>query len=194
MGNTGKRLCPLPCFRLGCVIGKKHRSPEWTIIRSRTIQQLPQLVHGLAVDDSQILSFAARHRSGTELPEEPSGDKEAIVAPGNAYATLAGQRRAISLEYRLLSGNGFVVPYAYRPLLWWQPASMDGKDSIIVEYPSLFSVLLSGHHLVALYQRLMDHRVTWVRECSEVESLELGLAITRMEILRCYPSREEGSV
>jgi hypothetical protein len=77
------------------------------------------------------------------------------------------------------------VPYSYLPLLWWHPPGL-----LTIEYPGLFSVLLHGKELDELHRRIKDQRITWVREFDEHRACALSSAITRLEILRAYPSHE----
>lgn len=115
-------------------------------------------------------------RPDHEAPEE-------AVAPGHAFATVKGPRAARSLEFIRRDGSSFCVPYGYLPLCWWQP-----PGSLLVEYPGLFTVALHGHGLAELKARLADHRLLWVRECEE--GAGLPVAITRITLLRSYPSRD----
>ncbi len=53
-------------------------------------------------------------------------------------------------------------------------------------------MLLHGKELDELHQRINDHRITWVREFDEHQAVSLSSAVTRIEILRVFPSHEEG--
>ena len=79
------------------------------------------------------------------------------------------------------------MPYGYRPILWGHP-----PDSILIEYPGFFTVALTCKGHDELFKRIGDHRVTWIRECDETLAAGLPVAVTRIEILRSYPSREVG--
>ena len=118
--------------------------------------------------------------------EAPPSDEEQIAA-GDAYAAIVGPRQALALKYIRRDGRIVTVPYAYLPLLWLQPAA----SLLLVEYPGLFTVALRGSNLTGLEARITERRVTWVRECSEAEAVCLPLAVTRIDILRVYPSRED---
>ena len=120
----------------------------------------------------------------TLLPDD-DGQATELVAAGNIYATAVGQRHAVTLEFIWKDGRSLSVPYSYLPLLWWQP-----PGRIIVEYPSLFSVLVEGKELEELHRRTKDHRITWVREFDEHQAAALAFAVTRITILHSYPSRE----
>jgi hypothetical protein len=79
------------------------------------------------------------------------------------------------------------MPYGYRPIIWGHP-----PDTILVEYPGFFTVALSCKGQDELFKRISDQRVTWIRECSEALAADLPVAVTRIEILRSYPSRDAG--
>jgi hypothetical protein len=145
-------------------------------------------------DDDAALSFSSRigdepNRGGKNPPgdHQPLADPDELVAPGDIYATAGGQRMAVVLEFIRKDKRSFSVPYSYLPLLWWQP-----PGSLIIEYPNLFSVLLHGKELEELHRRIKDHRITWVREFDERQAAVLSSAVTRIAIIRSYPSRDAG--
>lgn len=117
----------------------------------------------------------------------PETRPDEAVAPGHAYAIAKGQRAAESLQFRRRDGSSFAIPYGYRPILWGHP-----PDSILIEYPGFFTVALTCKGYDELFQRICDQRVTWIRECDETLAADLPVAVTRIEILRSYPSREVG--
>jgi len=117
---------------------------------------------------------------------DPPGDDEDI-APGEAYATVRGQRIAGSIEFIPRDGDPFVVPYAYLPLLWPRR-----PDTLLIEYPMLFTVRLRCGPLDPFKRLIRDQRIVWIRECSQAEAAALPVAVTRIDILRVYPSREAG--
>jgi hypothetical protein len=127
------------------------------------------------------------HPPGPPDDDEPAAEAEEQVAPGDIYATAVGQRLAVSLEFIGRDGTSFSVPYSYLPLLWWQP-----PGTLTIEYPNLFSVALRGKELDELHRRIKDQRITWVREFDEHQATALSSAVTRIEILRVYPSRDAG--
>ena len=88
-------------------------------------------------------------------------------------------------ESEIGPNRSFSVPYSYLPLLWWEP-----PGRLTIEYPNLFSVLLEGKELEELHRRIKDHRITWVREFDEQQAVALSAAVTRIAIIRAYPSRE----
>jgi len=135
--------------------------------------------------DDNVLPFTTRMGSD-QAPGEVNPDE--LVAPGAIYATAGGQRQAVNLEFIHKSGESFCVPYSHLPLLWWQP-----PNSLVIEYPNLFSVRLAGKELNELYRRIKDHRITWLREFDEHQAGGLASAVTHLEILRCYPSRDVGA-
>jgi hypothetical protein len=118
----------------------------------------------------------------------PHKRSDEAVALGNVYATAKGQRAAEAIEFRRKDGTSFTMPYGYRPILWGHPPA-----SILVEYPGFFTVALTvvGHG--ELLKRLGAQQVTWIRECDESLAASLPVAVTRIEILRAYPSREVGT-
>ena len=78
-------------------------------------------------------------------------------------------------------------PYGYLPLLWPKR-----PDILLIEYPTLFTVRLQGKQPDIIKRLVRDQRITCIRECSEAEAAALPVAITRIDILRVYPSRETG--
>jgi hypothetical protein len=142
-------------------------------------------------DDGGI-AFTARvgGEKTTELPGDgQSPETDELVAPGDIYATASGQRLAMAIEFIGKDGQSFTVPYSYLPLLWWQPPGL-----LTIEYPGLFSVMLRGKELDELHRRIKDQRITWIREFDEHQAVALSSAVTRIKILRAYPSREAGNV
>lgn len=115
----------------------------------------------------------------------PGKRQDEAVALGNAYATVQGQHTAHALEFRRRDGSRFAMPYAYHPILWAHP-----PDTILIEYPGFFTVALTCQGHDELFKRLSDQRVTWLRECDETMAAGLPVAITRIDILPSYPSRE----
>jgi hypothetical protein len=143
------------------------------------------------MDDSEDAGLAFASRVGGEKtagPPDGGDETDELVAPGKIYATTNGPRLALAIEFIGKDGRSFTVPYSYLPLLWWKP-----NDSIIIEYPGLFSVLLKGKELDELHRRVKDQRITWIREFDEREAEALSSAVTRIEILRVFPSREAGT-
>lgn len=136
-------------------------------------------------DKGEALPFASR--IGGNATGEEAQDAPELVAPGDIYATVTGQRQALNLEFVWRDGRSLCVPYACLPLIWWHPPGL-----LTLEYPSLFSVVLRGKELDELHRRIRDHRVTWVREFDEHQAAGLACAVTHIDILRFYPSREAG--
>ena len=128
-------------------------------------------------------------RLGGDKTADPPGDSQPecdeLVAPGDIYASTHGPRLALAIEFIARDGRSFAVPYSYLPILWWHPPAL-----LTIEYPGLFSVLLHGKELAELHRRIKDHRITWLREFSEHQADALASAVTRIEILKAYPSRE----
>jgi hypothetical protein len=140
------------------------------------------------MDDTDLLTAVrVRRELRPKLPEGDDGADE-LVGEGDAYACVKGQRVASAIEFIPRDGDPFIIPYGYLPLLWPKR-----PDTLLVEYPTLFTVQLQGKHLDVLKQRIRDQRVIWIRACDEVTAARLPVAVTRIEILRAYPSREAGS-
>lgn len=138
-------------------------------------------------DRGEIVPFSARVASGKPADADkarPEGNSE-LVAAGGLYATAVGGRIALSLEFIRRDGRAFSVPYSYLPITWWEP-----PGTLIVEYPNVFSVLLHGRDLEELHRRVRDHRVTWIREFDARRVANLPAAVTRIAILRSFPSRD----
>ena len=110
------------------------------------------------------------------------------VAPGDIYATAGGNRKAVSLRFIWKDRRRVSIPYSYLPLIWWKPSGV-----ITIEYPRLFSVRLEGKELEELYRCIADQRITWVREFDEHRAAAMASAVTRMDIIRSFPSREIGA-
>jgi hypothetical protein len=135
--------------------------------------------------EREFLHLITNRRIPEPEPYEQPGED---VALGNAYATVKGQRNAGYLEFRLKDGTSFAMPYGYRPIVWKDP-----PDAILIEYPGFFTVYLACEGHDELFRRIADQRVTWIRECAESISGTLPVVVTRIEILRAYPSREVGA-
>jgi hypothetical protein len=143
------------------------------------------------MSDNALLSplltrFDARAKR-PDNPTEPAGDDGEQVARGETYATVKGQRVAHSIEFIPRDADPFVIPYAYLPLLWPRRPNI-----LLIEYPILFTVRLRGKEPDAVKRLIRDQRIVWIRECSEAEAAALDVAITSIDILRIYPSREAG--
>ncbi len=117
---------------------------------------------------------------------EPAED-DIKVAAGDIYASVRGTRLAIAIEFIRQDGRSFSVPYSYLPLLWWHPPGL-----LLIEYPNLFSVLLKAREIDDLRRRIRDQRIIWVREIGQREAERLASAVTSIEIIRFFPSRETG--
>lgn len=117
----------------------------------------------------------------------PDRRQDEAVAQGNAYATVKGQRIAEALEFIREDGSSVVMPYGYRPILWAHPPAV-----ILIEYPGFFTVALACKGFDELRRLLREQRVTWIRECGDALAAGLPVAVTRIEFLRSYPSREVG--
>ncbi len=143
------------------------------------------------MDDTDLLSpVRVRREPKPPMPDGDSGDdgSDELVADGDTYASVKGQRVASAIEFLPLDDDSFIVPYGYLPLLWPKR-----PDTLLIEYPTLFTVRLQGKQLDVLKRRIRDQRVVWIRACDEMTAARLPVAVTRIEILRAYPSREAGT-
>ena len=140
-------------------------------------------------DDHVVIPFTSRLGSDktTEAPgdELPAAEADELIAPGEIYATTSGPRLSLAIEFISKDNQSFTVPYAYLPLLWWNP-----PGTLAIEYPGLFSVVLEGKELDELHRRIKDQRITWIREFDEHQAVGLASVVTRIDIIRAYPSRE----
>ena len=114
--------------------------------------------------------------------EEP----EEIVAPGNAFAVARGTRAPTTLRFLRRNGKRFALPYGNMPIIWGESPAL-----VLIEYPNIGTAILSGIDLEILETRLCEYRVTWIRECTEDHAATLPVAVTRIEWMQRYPSREE---
>jgi hypothetical protein len=119
----------------------------------------------------------------------PEGDDDELVATGDAYATVKGQRQADSLRFLRRKRRSFTMPYDYLPVPWWESPLL-----LLLEYPGFFTVALHGKNLDELEPRISNRHVTWLRECDEAEAAGLPLAVFRIDILHAYPSREQEAI
>lgn len=134
--------------------------------------------------DPRILPFTARTGRGNGEAKELPNDDELIEA-GNAFAVARGTRAPPALRFLLPGGKGFAMPYAYQPIVWGE-----SPELVLLEYPGFFTVILAGLELGQLEARLIERRVTWIRQCSEAEAARLPAAVTRIARMHRYPSRE----
>jgi hypothetical protein len=137
--------------------------------------------------ESRIIPFTARTGRGSGNGQEPPSDEEQVAA-GNAYATARGTRAAASLRFLLHDGKSFAMPYAYNPIIWAESPTL-----LLLEYPRFFTVILAGlagTNLGLLEDRLCERRITWIRECDQATAAALPVAVTRIERMHRYPSRE----
>jgi hypothetical protein len=119
----------------------------------------------------------------------PEGDDDELVATGDAYATVKGQRQAEGLRFRRLRRRSFAMLYDYRPIPWCESPGL-----LLLEYPGFFTTALHGKSVVELEPLIIDRRVTWIRECDKAASAGLPVAVFRIDILHAYPSREEEAI
>lgn len=133
------------------------------------------------MDDSRLLSRLAQPK-----PENGQEDDE-LIAPGNCYATISGQRTAHAIEFIPGDADPVIVPYAYLPLLWPKR-----PDILLIEYPTLFTVLVQSSPPDILKRLIRDRRILWIRESTPAEAATLPVCVARIRILRTFPSRDAG--
>jgi hypothetical protein len=134
-------------------------------------------------ESPDFLSLVTNHRPAAKraTPEEAPA-----AAAGDAYATVMGQRTAGSLKFIRSTGKPVSLPYALLPLVWGDYL----PTVLLVEYPGYFTVRLRGVGLDPLEQLITERRVTWIRACTEDEAARLPVAVTGIDLLHYYPSRE----
>ena len=114
---------------------------------------------------------------------EPQGEADAA----SAYGVVKGQRTATTLRLIRKNRKPVTLPYAYLPIIWGDYL----PELVLIEFPGLFTARLTGFpDLSPLEELLSEHRVTWIRACSQAEAAPLPLAVTRIDLLRYYPPRE----
>ena len=134
------------------------------------------------MDDDHFFAPGLDDR-GDDLPP----DADELIAPGDIYGSVTGQRHAVAIRFIWKDGRTVSIPYGYLPLIWGK-----SPEEFVIEYPNLFSVLLRGKELADLQRRVEDRRIIWVREFDEHQAAGLASAVTGIEIIRSYPSREAG--
>jgi hypothetical protein len=134
-------------------------------------------------DATDCLSLVTNHRPAAKraTPEEAPAS-----AAGDAYATVMGQRTASALKFIRSTGKPVSLPYALLPLVWGDYL----PTVLLIEYSGYFTVRLRGIGLNPLEQLITERRVTWIRACSEEEAARLPVAVTGIDLLHYYPSRE----
>lgn len=116
-------------------------------------------------------------------------EREEETAEGDSYARVLGQRTATVLRFIRRDGKPFSMPYALLPIVWGDYLPL----SVLIEYHGFFTVRVRGKGLEPLEQLLSERRVTWIRACcDETEAERLPLAVTGIDILRSFHSREVG--
>lgn len=103
----------------------------------------------------------------------------------DAYGIVTGQRTAAVLRFIRQGGKPFSMPYGLLPIVWGDYL----PGMLLIEYAGFFTVRLTGEGLAPLEPLVSEHRVTWIRACGEAAA-RLPLAVTAIDILRYYPSRQ----
>jgi hypothetical protein len=137
-------------------------------------------------DPLLLVKPALSARRAIRPPDDEDGE---MVATGDAYATVKGQRQAEGLRFLRLRRRSFAMPYDYRPIPWWESPGL-----LLLEYPGFFTTALHGKSVVELEPLIIDRRLTWIRECDKATAASLPVAVFRIDILHAYPSREEETI
>lgn len=125
-------------------------------------------------ESGEILSLVS-HRA---RPEDDADD--------SAYGVIRGEREATMLRLIRPNGKPFTAPYSLLSFVWgdFLPAL------ILIEYAGFFTVRLSGDDLTPLEPLISKRCVTWIRACDPATAARMPGAVTGIDILRFYPSRE----
>lgn len=108
---------------------------------------------------------------GASEPEPSAADDDiaSLPQPGSAYE--AAHARASNKPVptlRFVMGNTIRgLPYAnYDSIDWLVPATPGAGPAIVIRFTGLVprEAILTGRHLLKLYDLLSHHRVAWVRE------------------------------
>lgn len=134
-----------------------------------------------------LAGFEARPKRPRRMPDftDDNDGPDEIVATGDAFATVKGQRQADGLRFIRTGRQCFTLSYAYLPIPWW-----DATGLLLLEYPGLFTVRLVGKEPEALEPRISERRITWIRECDPAQAADLPVAVFRIDVLHAYPSRD----
>jgi hypothetical protein len=131
-------------------------------------------------DGSEFLSLVAKRPVG-QRPE-----REEDEAVDDAYGVLHGQREASTLRFIRHGGKPFTAPYSLMSFVWGDHL----PQLLLIEYAGFFTVRLTGDDLTPLELLLSKRRVTWIRACDAAAAARLPVAVTAIDILRYYPSRQ----
>ena len=138
------------------------------------------------MEDSDTIPPPFLIRVDPRPAQTPHDEPEEVVAPGNAFAVARGLRAPPTLQFFDADGGLIhAIAYGYLPLIWGHSPGV-----IVIEYPTLFPLLLAGTGLGLLQARLCEYRVTWIRLCTAGQAAALPTAVTRIERLKIFPSRE----
>ena len=140
------------------------------------------------MDNERIIPFTQRagRGSGSGHGDEPPPADDELVEAGNAYAVARGTRQPATLRFLRQDGRLlFAMPYAFHPIIW-----LESDALLLLEYPGCFTVILAGAKLATLEARLSEYRVTWIRRCDPATAATLPVAVTCIERMHRYPSRE----
>jgi len=124
----------------------------------------------------------------SRIPAIGPQQREAEAGDNDIYTTVTGQRTADTLRFVRRTGKPFTMPYGLLPIVWGDYL----PTMILIEYGGFFTVRLLGDGLEPLEVLIAERRVTRIRACDEATAARLPLAVTAIDILRHYPSREIG--
>ncbi len=126
----------------------------------------------------------------TEPPREEAVEEECA-----AFGYLRGIReQAVSLEFRLRTGNTQSFPYS-----WLGPVLYDPSVGLIAKFSGdlVYLILIRGSNLDAILpgravnltdRGILRHRILWVREMDPEESRRIGQnepTVDRIDIAEC---------
>ena len=117
----------------------------------------------------------------------PAKQTEKNVGDGIAYGSVKGQRTANLLRLIRRQGKPVTMPYGFLPIVWgdWLPRL------VLIEWPGFFTArLAAGCDLSPLEALIAEYKITWIREFDAAEAASMPLAVTRIDLIRRYPSRE----
>jgi len=143
----------------------------------------------------RLASGAAAATAQQSVPAEAATDE----AECPAFGYLRGIRdRALSLEFRLASGNSRAFPYN-----WLGPTLYDPSAGLLLTFVGdrIYLVLLEGSNLnllvggvTNLFDRgILRHRITWVREMTRqalAKAREEEVTVERIRMVSHRPDEE----
>lgn len=119
-------------------------------------------------------SVIDRYVGRTAEPSRKAVEEPEALDDLGAFSVLRGVRdRALMLELRMKDGSSTALSYAYLA-----KATFDPSEGIVLYFPGS-TVRIIGTNLgsevrpnVRLFQSLLRHRVAWIQEADQAESLQ----------------------